>query len=141
MVRLSVAVRRTRKTLLRLFPTAGQLKRRSETSEKISLGGLAIVAGLHVVDIVRFAEIGSEVAGLVRSADFRTLRSHWLSLGDAKFQEYEMRGRWEAKTHTRHKIIMGGILRAARLDRLPSVTLLGALVDAASREFSRKTSS
>lgn len=107
--------------------------RRERTRKLIELGGLVIVAGLHTLprDMLlfianRISENDGQKTGLRQRLD-------WARRGQHRFSDYENRGRWENASPTHWKCVMGGILNAAGLAEWPPATLLGALLDMATR--------
>ena len=107
--------------------------RRERTHKLIELGGLVVIAGLHHQPTGILEFLALQIAAEGNGADALRRRTVWAKTGDAAFRAYQDRGRWKTPTETHRIIVMGGILNAASLAEWPAATLLGALVDFASR--------
>ena len=88
-----------------------------------------IVAGLHTEPHSTVEAVALKIAATLGGQNASSAKLTWLRSGHSAFREYLARGRWEVKTDTRTKIILGGILASAGLGELSPSTLLGALMN------------
>lgn len=108
--------------------------RQERTRMLINLAGLVIVANLHERpnDFLEWVADRIVADGTSDQHAWRR-RLNWARVGDQRFKEWELRGRWENAASTYRKCVIGGILNAAGLSEWPPATVLGALLDYASR--------